>query len=168
MLDISMSLDCHVKQLTHSSFFHPKNIAKLRSVVSQAEMEMIIHAFISSRLDYCKSLFNCLYRTCLHCLQTVQNAAAWLLTKFTRSHITPILSSLHWLPLNFRVHFKILTLTFRAMHGQAPQYISDLLQSYTSRKSLKSSGQRLLEVPHTRLRTCGDHAFQVVAPKLWN
>ncbi|KAF7663724.1 hypothetical protein LDENG_00202950 [Lucifuga dentata] len=41
-------------------------------------------------------------------------------------------------------------------------------QSYTSRRSLRSSGQRLLEVPCTHLRTCGDNAFQVVAPKQWN
>ncbi|KAF7666521.1 hypothetical protein LDENG_00103560 [Lucifuga dentata] len=58
MLDKSMSL-CHVRQLTRSSFFHLRNIAKLRSVASQAEMEMIIHAFILSHLLYCTSLFTC-------------------------------------------------------------------------------------------------------------
>ncbi|KAF7652583.1 hypothetical protein LDENG_00094660 [Lucifuga dentata] len=100
-------------------------------------MEMIIHAFISSRLDYCNSLFTRLNKTSLHRLQTVQNAPAGILSKSTRrSHITPI--------------------------------TSDLLQSCTSRRSLRSSGQRLLEVPCTRLRTRGDCAFQVVAPKLWN
>ncbi|KAF7658584.1 hypothetical protein LDENG_00010560, partial [Lucifuga dentata] len=45
---------------------------------------------------------------------------------------------------------------------------ADLLQSCTSRSSLRSSGQRSLEVPRTRLRTRGARAFQVVAPKLWN
>ncbi|KAF7657714.1 hypothetical protein LDENG_00023170 [Lucifuga dentata] len=54
------------------------------------------------------------------------------------------------------------------MHDQAPQYFSDLLQSYNSRRSLRCSVQRFLEVPHTRLRTRGDHAFQVVVPRLWN
>ncbi|KAF7660438.1 hypothetical protein LDENG_00281820 [Lucifuga dentata] len=54
------------------------------------------------------------------------------------------------------------------MHGQAPQHISDLLQSCTSRRFLRCSGQRLLKVPCTCLRTRGDPAFQVVAPKLWN
>ncbi|KAF7654611.1 hypothetical protein LDENG_00067310 [Lucifuga dentata] len=81
---------------------------------------MVIHAFISSRLDYCNSLFTCLIKTSSNWLQTVQNAAAGLLTKANRrSHITPILCGLHWLPINFRVHFKILVLTFRALHGQA-------------------------------------------------
>ncbi|KAF7647950.1 hypothetical protein LDENG_00164180 [Lucifuga dentata] len=113
MLDKSMSLDCHVRQLVHSSFSHLRNITKLKSVMSQDEMEMIIHDLIASLLDYCKCLFTCLNKTSLHCLQTVQNAAAWLLTKSTRrSHITPILSSLHWLLVNFSVNFNILILTF--------------------------------------------------------
>ncbi|KAF7642434.1 hypothetical protein LDENG_00258020, partial [Lucifuga dentata] len=79
MLDKSMSLDCHVRQLTRSSFFHLRNMAKLRSVVSQAEMEIIIHAFISSHLDYCNSLFTCLNKTslqssnCIKCWYRVFN-----------------------------------------------------------------------------------------------
>ncbi|KAF7652656.1 hypothetical protein LDENG_00093850, partial [Lucifuga dentata] len=121
ILDSSLSLDAHVRQLTCSSFFHLRNIAKLRAVVSKTELEMVIHAFIPSHLDYCNSLFTCLSKTCLNRLQTVQNAAARLLTKANRrSHITPILSGLHWFPINFRVQFKILVLTFRALYGQAP------------------------------------------------
>ncbi|KAF7645479.1 hypothetical protein LDENG_00203900 [Lucifuga dentata] len=89
-------------------------------------MEMIIHAFISSHLDYCNSLFTCLNKTSLRHLQTVQSASARLLTKSTR----------------------------RAVHGQV-----DFLQSCTSRRSLRSSGQRSLEVPRTRLKTRGDRAF---------
>ncbi len=51
----------------------------------------------------------------------VQNAAARLLTRSSKTtHITSILLSLHWLPIKFRIHFKLLVLTFRALHGQAP------------------------------------------------
>ena len=132
-------------------------------------MEMIIHAFISSRLDYCNALFTCLNQTSLNRLQTVQNAAARLLTRNNkRSHITPILSSLHWLPIKFRIHFKILVLTFRALHGQTPQYITDLLLPYTPNRALRSSDQKLLVVPQTHFKTRGDRAFQAVAPNLWN
>uniref|UniRef100_A0A8C2FVH5 Tetratricopeptide repeat domain 19 n=1 Tax=Cyprinus carpio TaxID=7962 RepID=A0A8C2FVH5_CYPCA len=101
---------------------------------------MIIHAFISSHLDYCNSLFICLNRKDLCRLQTVQNSAARLLThRSKRAHITPILASLHWLPVKFRMHFKILVLTFRALQGQAPPYISDLIQLRTSSRSLRST-----------------------------
>ena len=102
-------------------------------------------------------------------LQVVQNAAANLLTRSSkRSHVTPILSALHWLPIQFRIQFKVMVITYRTRHGQAPAYIGDLLQPYVTSRSLRSSGQGLLFVPRTRLKTKGDCAFEVVAPKLWN
>ncbi len=105
----------------------------------------------------------------LHRLQAVQNAAARLLTRTSkRAHITPVLADLHWLPVHFRIHFKILVLTFRALHGQAPAYISELLEFYNPSRSLRSSGQCLLVTPYTRFKTRGDRAFQAVAPRLWN
>ena len=60
-------------------------------------------------------------------LQSVQNAAARLITCSRKyDHITPILSDLHWLPVNERIKFTILLLTFEALHQQAPTYIQDL------------------------------------------
>ena len=169
ILDQAMLLDKQVKSVSSACFYHLRNIAKLRSVVSHPELEMIIHAFISSRLDYCNSLFTCLSKSSLDRLQLVQNAAARLLTRTRRScHITPILSSLHWLPVNYRIHFKILVITHRTLHGQAPPYISELLQPYVPNRSLRSSSQALLVVPPTKLITKGDRAFASFAPRLWN
>ena len=108
----SMHLDTHVSSVTRTCFFHLRNIAKLRSIVTYPELEMIIHAFVSSRLDYCNSLFTCLSKTTMDRLQFIQNAAARLLTRTSRRcHITPVLASLHWLPVNFIVQFKVLVLT---------------------------------------------------------
>ena len=130
---------------------------------------MITHAFVSSQLDYCNSLFTCLNKKELACLQVVQNSAVRLQTRSNRrTHITLVLKSLHWLPVSFRIHFKILVLTFRALHGQAPPCIDDLIQPYTSSRSLRLSTQNLLTVPHTRFRTQGDRSFQIAAPKPWN
>ena len=169
IFDQAMYFDHHIKSLTRTCFFHLRNIAKLRSVVSQPELEMIIHAFISSRLDYCNSLFTCLGKSSLDRLQMVQNAAARLLTRsWKMTRITPILFSFHWLPIRFRIHFKVLVFTYRALHGQAPAYISDLLHPYITSRSLRSSDQGLLVVPRARLKTKGDRAFEVVAPTLWN
>ena len=83
-------------------------------------------------------------------------------------HISPVLKSLHWLPVSVRIEFKILLLTFRALHGQAPSYIRDLLCPYVPSRRLRSLDQGLLMVPRTRFRTRGDRSFQAVAPKLWN
>ena len=122
--DGQMSLEHHSKQLVKNCFFHLRNISKIRSMVSKGDLEMIIHAFVSSRLDYCNSLFSCLTKKDLSKLQYVQNSAARLLShENRRAHITPVLKSLHWLPVSVRIEFKILLLTFRALHGQAPSYI---------------------------------------------
>ncbi|KAF7647387.1 hypothetical protein LDENG_00173130 [Lucifuga dentata] len=67
-----------------------------------------------------------------------------------------------------RIHFKILVLTYKAVHGQSPAYISELLRPYAMNRSLRSSDQALLSVPRSRLKTKGDRAFKVMAPKLWN
>nr|XP_054606508.1 uncharacterized protein LOC129166913 [Nothobranchius furzeri] len=145
--DPALTLDSHVSSLVRSSFFHLRNIIKMSPILSRSELETVIHTFISSRLDYCNSLFTCLSRTSLNHLQVVQNACARLLTKSSKhTHITPLLLQPHWLPVNFRAHFKILVLVFRALHGQAPSYIGDLLSPYTSSRSLRSSDQSLLVV----------------------
>jgi len=63
----------------------------------------------------------------------VQNAAARLITETNRTaHLTPVLFNLHRLSVKYRFEFKILVLTFRALHGQTPQYIADMLTSYSS------------------------------------
>uniref|UniRef100_A0A3B3CUW0 Reverse transcriptase domain-containing protein n=1 Tax=Oryzias melastigma TaxID=30732 RepID=A0A3B3CUW0_ORYME len=140
LFDKSMSLEGHSKQLVKNCFYHLRNVAKLKSILSRSDLETIIHAFISSRLDYCNSLFTCFNKRSLNRLQLVQNSAARLLTGTSkRTHITPILSALHWLPVKFRIDFKILLLVFRALHGQAPIYICDLLTPYSLARSLRSS-----------------------------
>ena len=102
-------------------------------------------------------------------LQTIQNAAARIVT-FTRKteHITPVLRKLHWLPVQYRINFKVLLLVYKGLNGLAPAYISELLQHCTSSRSLRSSSQRLLSIPRTSLKTYGDRAFSAAGPRLWN
>ncbi len=78
------------------------------------------------------------------------------------------MESLHWLPVSFRVDLKMLMLTYKALHGLAPQYLSELLIPFTPTRDLRSSETGLLTVPLTRLRLMGDRAFSSLAPKLWN
>ncbi len=83
-------------------------------------------------------------------------------------HITPVLASLHWLPIHCRIHFKILLFVFKILSGLAPQYLAELLQVHNPVRALRSSSELLFEVPRSRLKTKGDQAFSVAAPKLWN
>ena len=169
IFDPKLKLEHHVNKMVQTCFFQLRNIAKIKPLLSVSNLEHVIHAFIFSRLDYCNSLFTCLSQADLSRLQLIQNAAARLLTGTgRRSHITPVLASLHWLPVKFRIDFKILLITYKALHGLAPAYISELLSPYSTIRPLRSSRQNLLAVPHTKLKTKGDCAFAALAPKLWN
>jgi len=100
-----------------SCFFHLRNIAKLRNMLSVSDAEKLVHAFMTSRLDYCNALLSGCPASSISKLQLVQNAAA------------PILSSLHWLP-KFCINCKALLLTYKALNGLAPMYLMDLLSPY--------------------------------------
>lgn len=128
-----------------------------------------MHAFLSTRLDYCNTLYLGISESLVTRLQYVQNAAAKFLTNTRkRDHITPVLINLHWLPVKFRIQYKVLTFVFKALHNQAPTYINDMLIPYQSQRQLRSSQNMLLTVPRSRLRRSGDRAFSVAAPALWN
>ena len=64
--------------------------------------------------------------------------------------------------------FKILLLVYKALNETAPYYISELLKYNTSQRKLRSSSQHLLATPKARLKTYGERAFAVAAPRLWN
>ena len=83
-------------------------------------------------------------------------------------HITPVLIALHWLPVPWRITYKILVLTFRALHNLAPEYIADMIVEYMPSRHLRSAGSRLLRVPRHNLEHYGRRGFSVTSPRLWN
>ena len=123
----------HINKTCSSAFYHLYNIRRIRKYLSRESTECLVHAFVTSNLDYCNSLLYGLPSTHISKLQRVQNTAARLVTGSPRfGHITPILNNiLHWLPINFRIQFKVLLLTFKCLHGLAPQYLSDLQTSHS-------------------------------------
>lgn len=117
MFDSSLHFESHINQLAKSYFFfHHRNIVHLRPSFSFKDAETVVHAFITSCLNYCNSLFYGLPNKFLNRLQLIQNSAARVLT-FTKTsaHITLVLQQLHWLPVTYRIQFKNLVLVFKAM-----------------------------------------------------
>ncbi len=136
LFDSNLSFDSHVSSICKTVFFYLKNISKLRPMLSMSNAEMLINAFMTSRLDYCNALLGGCSARSIDKLQMVQNAAARVLTR-TRKYdrISPVLSTLHWLPIKHCIDFKILLITNKALNGLAPQYLSELLSHYSSSSS---------------------------------
>ena len=106
-------------------------IARIRSYLTPETAKLLLHAFVTSKLDYCNSLLYGVPKYQILRLQRIQNVAARLVTATSRyDHISPVLKQLHWLPVAQRIKFKILLLTYKALKDCAPSYIKDLLQPY--------------------------------------
>ena len=169
IFDEHMSLAKHITNIRKTCFFHLRNISKIRDCLSLADTEKLVHAFITSKIDSAKSLLYGLPKFLIDCLQTVQNAAARVITRTKKyDHIKPVLKQLDWLPVSQRIDYKILLLTYKALTGQAPGYITDLLKPYTQTRNLRSSSKNLLNVPPVKLVSYGQRCFSFVAPSLWN
>ncbi|XP_061098676.1 uncharacterized protein LOC133128885 [Conger conger] len=166
-MDPHLNYEAHIKHLCKTSFFHLKNIAKLRPTLSLQDAEKLVHAFVSSRLDYCNALLIGIPSKSLQ--KRIQNSAARILMRVRKhDHITPILHSLHWLPISSRTEFKISLLTYQCVHGNAPPYLKELVKTQPTTRSLRSSNTYLLKPTRTKLVTMGGRAFCSVAPELWN
>ncbi len=148
ILETDLSFSSHVKAVTKSAYYHLKNIARIRCFVSSEDLEKLVHAFITSRVDYCNGLLTGLPKKTIRQLQLIQNAAARFLTRTRKSeHITPVLRSLHWLPVTFRIDFKVLLLVYKSLNALGPKYIADMLTEYKSNRPLRSLGSSQLEIP---------------------
>jgi len=168
-LDPDLSFEEHIKTISRTAFFHLRNIAKIRNFLSKNDAEKLIHAFVTSRLDYCNALLSGYPDKALNKLQLVLNTAARILTRTKKfDHITPVLASLHWLPVKARADFKVLLLTYKALHGLAPTYLSDLVLPYIPTRTLRSQDAGLLIVPRISKQTAGGRAFSYRAQFLWN
>ncbi|KAG1924644.1 hypothetical protein F2P79_026034, partial [Pimephales promelas] len=170
IMDSTLSYRTHINHVTKLSFFHLHNIARLRPSLTLSTAEILIHAFITSRLDYCNSLLYGLPTNQLQKLQYIQNSAARLLTHTkSREHITPVLQQLHWLPVRYRIQYKLLLLTYKSLHSLAPSYLTELLVQHQPTRHLRSYGtNRLTQITRTNRRTLGDRSFAIAAPTLWN
>ena len=122
-----------------------------------------------SRLDYCNALLYGAPKNQLGRLQKIQNYAARVIAKIPKyCHITPVLAALHWLPISQRVVYKIALYVYKALHGLAPSYLSDMLILYTPGRRLRSENQHLLVVPAVKLANYGYRSFAVGGPTVWN
>ncbi len=127
---------------------------------------MLIIAFMTSSLDYCNALLGGCSARLINKLQLVQNAAARVLTRTRKyDHISPVLSTLQWLPIKHRIDFKILLITYKALNGLAPYRIIVLHIRY----DLKTLAiWQYLEYQNQLPAADPFSIYFSIYPKLWN
>ena len=134
------------------------------------------NVLVSSRLDYCNSLFRSLSSRNATRLQYVQNALARFVTSASKyTHITSTLRTLHWLPIRQRIIFKTLVLVYKYLTTGQPKYFAPYLSLYKSAMNTRRSNLKnlFLQVPHYcasihKSKVHFNNSFSYDAPKLWN
>ena len=166
--DSQMSMSSQISSICQTSFFHLRNIGKIRSYIDEDTAKVLVSSFVMSHLDYCNSLLSELPESSISRLQKVQNQAARIVTRTKKKeHIQPVLKSLHWLPVKERIDFKILCHAFKCYNKTAPFYLQELLTSYVPARQLRSSSKNQLVIPKTN-SVLSQRAFSIHAPVLWN
>ena len=131
---------------------------------------------MSSRLDYCNSLFLSLSDFELRRLQLLQNSLCGDVTRSSKfSHITPQLKKLHWLPVRYRVQFKIGLITYKILNQGQPVYLRELIHPYTSSRNTRRSTPKLKFLQtltfdrrvHKSIKHFSN-SYSHYAPLLWN
>ena len=100
----------HYSSLFHglSSHYHIRNIAKIRKYIDEESAKIVVHTFVTAKLDSCNFLLYGLPQHLILRLQSIQNTAARAVTRTRKfDHIAPVLKQLHWLPVRYRIVFKI-------------------------------------------------------------
>ena len=168
--DQSLSFRQHVANVCRLCYLEIRRISSVRHFLSDDATKTLLCAFVLSRLDYCNALLAGSPKHLIEKLQKVQNHAARLVFRCSKfDHVTPLLHSLHWLPVHLRIDYKISSLCFKVLESTAPSYLSDLLHVYTPPRQLRSSSDdRLFCVPHVRTKSYGQRSFAYQGAYTWN
>jgi len=127
----------HVTSVSRAAYYHLKKIHYLKAFLTQEALVTIVHAFVTSCLDYCNSLLYGISDFNINRFQRIQNSVARIVTNILKYyHITPILQKVHWLPVRQRIHFKIVLITYTYINDMASEYLYELVSIRKSSRKL--------------------------------
>ena len=171
LLDSEMTMNQHINHVVSVGYYHLRRLRQLRRHITQDVMKQLVFSLILCRIDYCNSILIGLPACSIAPLQRLQNAAARLVVGLRAcDHVTSALASLHWLPVHFRIMYKVALTMFYIHTNQCPAYLSNIvfpLHSNPSRQRLRSSAGTDYLIPRTRTKL-GERSFSVAGPTTWN
>jgi len=170
-----LCLDKHVTAVSAKCFFQLRQLRRVRCSLNDESVATLVHAFVTSRIDYCNRLLAGAPKVVTDKLQRVMNSAARIVANMQKfdcdlTHVRRDI--LHWLDVPERVTFKLCMAVYKCLHGMGPIYLSEMfrpISSVAGRCHLRSAdrGQQLV-VPCYRLTTAGRRAFICAGPSAWN
>ncbi len=173
IFDNELTMTSHVANITCSCFYQLRQLRSVRRSLTDDAAKTLVHAFITSRIDYCNAILYGTSAIVLRRLQAVLNAAARLITGHRKfDHITPALrDELHWLPIQQRIAYKIALTVYNCLHMHCPAYFSEYcipLSAIHNRYELRAVHHGDLAQPRSRTRKFGPRSFRSSGPAVWN
>ena len=144
VFDSALTMESQVASVAKTCYYQIRNIGQIRLCLTSDACIILVHALVTSRLDYCNALLYGL-----------------ICQRKKHDHVTPLLTELHWLPIHVRPTYKLLTIAYSVMHGLAPEYLAKLLDRHHPRRVLRSASAELLSVPFSQTVRHGDPRFSV-------
>ena len=162
-------MDKHISSVVKICCHQLREFRYIRSFIPQSAAIIFANAFIHSRIYYCNSLFYSLPKYSINRLQKIQNSAARIATRTSRSsHITPVFKSLHWLPVQYRINFKLCYITHRTLSFEEPHYLNSFLINRLNSHFFRSSSFNPLTLPCFNKKSNDLRSFAHAAPFLYN
>ena len=144
VFDSNFNFSNRMSQVIKSTRVHARDLYRIHPLLDLNTSVLLANALVSTRLDYCNSLFLSLTDFELRRLQLVQNSPCRVVTHASNfSHITPQLKPIQWLPVRYRVQFKIGLITYKILNQGQPVYLRELIHPYTSSKNTSRSTPKL-------------------------
>ena len=138
------------------------HVVKRRFLFSKDQLKLIVNSIIVCKLDYCNALYYGINDYLINQLQLVQNAAAKAIVGLNKhDHLGNTLKELHWLPIGYRIKFKVLLLVYKCLNGMGPDYLCSMFKFANFNHFIYLIEPRVMS-------HYGERCFQRVGPKLWN
>ena len=170
IFDEQLRFENHISTKCRVASYNLYHIASIRKHLTMDSAKSLASTMVLSHLDYCNSLLYGLPASTLKRIQRIQNRAAKIVLQRSRHDSRKrALYDLHWLPINYRIEYKIALLVFKCLHGAAPKYLVNLISLRDHVCVIRSTSQgSILKVPSTSRKTFADRSFSVCGPKVWN
>ena len=174
LFDHQMNLDAQINAVSQVCYMNQRDLTKIGSKLSHDLKVQMVHSNILCFIDYCNSVYGKLSEKNIQKLQKIQNNAVrfifGLYGKKKNEAVLPYLKKLHFLPIRYRIRYKICLLVFKCVNNIGPNYLKDLLilRQTRRRSSRMDDDFFLLKIPNRPNFSRSEGAFSYIGPKLWN